>query len=96
MSRELDKLHELEVIISDRIYLQIQNWNLSLGDAGLSKALAIECQANINEGVSIAVRKACEAVEVNLGGGKNKIPLYSLIPQGQISDLEDILDKYLL
>ena len=96
MSIDSDKLKELEILISDRIYLQIQNWNLYLGDAGLSKSLAIECQANINKGVSIAARKACEAVEVNLGGGNTKVPLSNLISSVQIFELEDLLNECLL
>ena len=94
MSVDSDKLRELELLISDRIYLQVQNWNLFLGNAGLSKALALECQTYIEHGASSAAKKACEQVEVSLGGGKIKLPLSNLLSSGQISELEDILDDY--
>ena len=73
---------------------QFQKWNLYLGDAGLSKALAIECQANLDEGSNVAARKAFDSVIVQLGGGKTEIPLSKLISSGQVFELEEILEPY--
>ncbi len=91
MSNDSDKLQELEDLISDRLFLKVQNWNLYLGDAGLSRPLAIECQANIDKGANVAARKGCESVEVRLGA-EMKVPLSQLLPSGQIFELEDILN----
>ena len=88
------QLHELEISIADRIYLQVQKWNLYLGDAGLSKALAIECQANLEKGSREAAEKAFESVIVRLGGGNTEIPLSKLISSGQVFELEEILEPY--
>ena len=94
MSLDSTQLRELELAIADRIYIQVENWNLYLGDAGLSEALAMECQANLNEGASIAARKAVESLEVRLGGSDSKFPLSKLISSEQIFELEEILDAY--
>ncbi len=92
MGFDSEKLRDLESLISDRIYLQIEKWNLYLGDAGLSKSLAIECQAQMIHGAKIAAQKACEEIEVKLGQGKIKLPLSKLIASDQMIELEDILN----
>ena len=87
-------LRELEMLIADRIFIQIANWNLYLGDAGLAETLALECNVNLGEGSDIAARKAIEALQVLLAGGSSKLPLARLIPSSQISDLAEILEPY--
>ena len=96
MSSSIDasQIRELEVLISDRLFIQVGNWNLYLGDAGLAKDLAIECQINFQQGTNVAARKALEAVQVKLGGGSTKLPLSRLIPPNQFFDLEEILEPY--
>tara|TARA_B100000965_G_scaffold115762_1_gene95539 strand:+ start:370 stop:666 length:297 start_codon:yes stop_codon:yes gene_type:complete len=88
------QINELAVLIADRLFIQVGNWNLYLGDAGLAKDLAIECQANFEKGANIAASKGLEAIEVKLGGGKTKLPLSRLIPSNQFYDLEEILEPY--
>ena len=87
-------LREVQLAIADRIFIQVANWHLYLGDAGLAETLAIECNGNLQLGSGIAARKAIEAVQVELGGGSIRLPLAQLIPPAQIFDLEDILDPY--
>jgi len=94
MTIDADQLRELQSAISERIYIQVEKWNLYLGDAGLSKNLALECQANLEQGAAIAARKSLEAVQVQLGGGNTKLPLARLISSGQLFELEEILDPY--
>ena len=88
------EIREIEIAIADRIYIQVANWHLYLGDAGLANQLAIECKANLDQGSEVAARKALESVQVKLGGGNTQLPLARLIPPGQIFDLEEILDPY--
>ena len=88
------QIRELELSIADRIFIQVGEWHLYLGDAGLAKVLAIECQANLEKGADVAVRKALESIHVTLGGGNTRLPLARLIPSSQIFDLEEILDPY--
>ena len=96
MSTPVDssQINELAISIADRLFIQVGNWNLYLGDAGLAKDLAIECQANFEQGANVASQKALEAIQVKLGGGKTILPLSKLIPSNQLFDLEEILEPY--
>ena len=93
-SIESSQINELVISIADRIFIQVGNWNLYLGDAGLAKDLAIECQANFDQGAYIAAKKGLEAIQVKLGGGTTILPLSRLIPSNQFFDLEEILEPY--
>ena len=93
-SNDSSEIRELTISIADRLFIQVGNWNLYLGDAGLAKDLAIECQANLENGANVAARKGLEAIQVNLGGGTTTLPLSKLIPSNQLFDLEEILEPY--
>ena len=88
------QINEIALTIADRLFIQVGNWNLYLGDAGIAKDLAIECQANFEQGANVAARKGLEAIQVKLGGGKTILPLSRLIPPNQFFDLEEILEPY--
>ena len=88
------QINELAISIADRLFIQVGKWNLYLGDAGLAKDLAIECQANLDQGASDAAKKGLEAIQVKLGGGTTRLPLSRLIPSNQLFDLEEILEPY--
>ena len=93
-SIDSSQINELAVLIADRLFIQVGNWNLYLGDAGLAKDLAIECQANFEQGANVAAKKGLEAIQVKLGGGTTSLPLSRLIPSNQLFDLEEILEPY--
>ena len=93
-SNDSSQIREITISIADRLFIQVGNWNLYLGDAGIAKDLAIECQANFENGANVAARKGLEAIQVNLGGGKTTLPLSKLIPSNQLFDLEEILEPY--
>ena len=93
-SNESSQIRELTVSIADRLFIQVGNWNLYLGDAGLAKDLAIECQVNFDKGAHFAASKGLEAIQVKLGGGSTSLPLSRLIPSNQLFDLEEILEPY--
>ena len=93
-SKDSSQIRELTISIADRLFIQVGNWNLYLGDAGLAKDLAIECQANFEQGANLAARKGLETIQVKLGGGKTRLPLSRLIPSNQLFDLEEILEPY--
>ncbi|TCD57677.1 DUF3181 domain-containing protein [Synechococcus sp. BS56D] len=94
MSLDAASLRDLSNNLSDRLYLQIANWHLYLGDAGLAEALAIECSARMDQGAAVAARQALEAVQVPIGGGSTRLPLARLMPSAQLRDLEEILEEY--
>jgi hypothetical protein len=94
MSLSAQNLDELTRAIADRLYLQVANWNLYLGDAGLAEQLAIECAARLDQGASVSARQALEAVQVPIGGGVTRLPLARLVPPGQLRDLEEVLAPY--
>ena len=74
MSTSIDsaQINELTVLIADRLFIQVGSWNLYLGDAGLAKDLAIECQAYFEQGANVAARKGLEAIQVKLGVGQRR------------------------
>ena len=86
------QISDLENIISEKIFIKIEKWNLYLGDAGLARNLAIECISNINKGNQEAAKLSLNAIKVKIGDGNQTIPLCNLVTASQIYDLEVILD----
>ena len=87
------QISDLENIISEKIFIKIEKWNLYLGDAGLARNLALECISNLEKGNHEAAKSALEAIKVKIGDGNQTILLSKLITASQISDLEEILDN---
>ena len=88
-------ISDLENIISEKIFIKIEKWNLYLGYAGLARNLAIECISNINQGTLEAARISLNSIKVTVGDGEEKIPLSSLVTHSQIYELEEILQNLL-
>tara|TARA_S200000501_G_scaffold196175_1_gene184699 strand:+ start:114 stop:395 length:282 start_codon:yes stop_codon:yes gene_type:complete len=88
----LIQISDLENIISEKIFIKIEKWNLYLGDAGLARNLAIACISNFNKGSQEAAKLSLNTIKVKIGDGKETIPLSNLVTSSQISDLEEILD----
>ena len=88
-------ISDLENIISEKVFIKIEKWNLYLGDAGLARYLAIECINNKNQGSLEAAKISLKAINVKVGdGGANSIPLINLITTSQILELEEILESF--
>ena len=87
------QISDLENIISEKIFIKIEKWNLYLGDAGLARNLALECISNLEKGSQKAAILSLEAVKVKIGDGNQTIFLSELITASQILDLEEILDN---
>jgi len=94
MTLSAQDLAELTSALADRLYLQVANWHLYLGDAGLAPTLASECAARLDQGAGVCARQALEAVQVSIGGGATRLPLARLVPPGQLRDLEELLEPY--
>lgn len=94
MTLSAQELEELTQSLADRLYLEVANWHLYLGDAGLATTLAQECAGRLDQGPAVCARQALEAVQVSIGGGGTRLPLARLIPANQLRDLEEILETY--
>jgi len=88
------RISDLENVISEKVFIKIEKWNLYLGDAGLARNLAIECISNKDQGPIDAAKISLKAINVKVGDGVKSIPLINLITSSQILDLEEILEKF--
>ena len=88
------QISDLENIISEKIFIKIEKWNLYLGDAGLARNLAIECISNKDQGASEAAKISLNEINVKVGDGVKSIPLMNLINSSQIIELEEILESF--
>ena len=88
-------ISDLENLISERICIKIEKWNLYLGDAGLSRKLALACMSNLQMGIQAAAETSLKSINVSIGGGNENISLFKFIAKSQVKELEDILDKFI-
>ena len=88
------RISDLENIISEKVFIKIEKWNLYLGDAGLARYLAIECISNKDRGPLEAAKISLKAINVKVGDGVNSISLINLITTSQILELEEILETF--
>ena len=89
------RISDLESIISEKVFIKIEKWNLYLGDAGLARNLAIECISNIDKGPLLAAKLSLKSIKVKVGDGIESIPLITLVTASQIYELEETLEKIL-
>ena len=88
------RISDLEDVISEKVFIKIEKWNLYLGDAGLARSLAIECISNKDKGSLEAAKLSLKAINVKVGDGVKSIPLINLITKSQILELEEILESF--
>ena len=88
------QISDLENIISEKVFIKIEKWNLYLGDAGLARQLAIECISNKDQGPLEAAKISLNEINVKVGDGVKSIPLINLITSSQILELVDILESF--
>ena len=88
------RISDLENIISEKVFIKIEKWNLYLGDAGLSRKLAIECISNLDRNPKEVAKLSLESIRVKIGDGNEDISLINLITSSQIYELEEVLEKF--
>ena len=88
------RISDLENIISEKVFIKIEKWNLYLGDAGLARSLAIECISNKDQGALEAAKISLKEINVKVGDGVKSIALINLITSSQIIELEEILESF--
>ena len=71
------QISDLENVISEKVFIKIEKWNLYLGDAGLARNLAIECISNKDQGPLGAAKLSLKAINVKVGDGVNSCLLYT-------------------
>ena len=86
-------ISDLEDLISEKIFLKIENWNLYLGDAGLARQLAIECLRNIDQGNMETTKIAVNLIQVKIGDGDFQVPLSKFITNQKLNELANILEE---
>ena len=82
--------------LGDQIYLDISKWHLYLRDAKLHILLADQLgpmaeAGNVSESEIIST---LNQTVIELGGGKQKLPLSELIPVSGIRRVSDVLDEW--
>ena len=87
-------ISDLENVISEKVFIKIEKWNLYLGDAGLARSLAIECISNKDQGSLEAAKLSLKAINVKVGDGVKNISLIDLVTSSQIFELEEILESF--
>ena len=87
-------ISDLENVISEKVFIKIEKWNLYLGDAGLARHVAIKGISNKDQGPLEAAKLSLKAINVKVGDGVNSIPLINLITNSQIQELEEILESF--
>ena len=88
------RISDLENIISEKVFIKIEKWNLYLGDAGLARHLAIECINNKDLCPLEAAKISLNAINVKVGNGVISVPLINLITTSQVFELENILESF--
>ena len=88
------KISDLENIISEKVFIKIEKWNLYLGDAGLARHLAIECISNNDQAPLEAAKISLKAINVKVGDGVKSIPLIMLVTNSKIFELKEILEGF--
>ena len=94
MNENASTISDLENFISERICIKIEKWNLYLGDAGLARKLAIECISNLQKGSLNAAKISLDSIPVKIGDGEDTLPLSKFITSNQITELEELLDRF--
>jgi hypothetical protein len=86
----------LAAVIGEQVYIDIAKWHLYLNDAKLHVPLAEQLYPLIIEGklTEPAVTAALTAMSIQVGGGKQEIPLIQLIPAQCQMHLMDALEEF--
>ena len=95
MDENASTISDLENLISERICIKIEKWNLYLGDAGLSRRLALECISNMQMGIQAAAETSLKSINISIGGGNETISLFKFVAKSQVEELEQILEKFI-
>ena len=89
-------IEDLAVAIGDKVYLDVAKWHLYLQDAKLHTSLAEKIYPLVDEDrvTEPAVMDILQSMKVPIGGGKQEVTMFDLIPTAGLSDLMRAIEDY--
>jgi len=89
------QIEDLAAEIGDKVYIDVAKWHLYLQDAKLHTIVAERVFPLLNNGLTgDKLTAILTDISIDLGGGRQKMPLINLIPVTAQARLMDILQEY--
>jgi hypothetical protein len=89
------QIEQLAAEIGDKIYIDVAKWKLYLKDAKLHTTVAEQVFPLLTSGLTgDKLTEILTGISIDLGGGRQKMPLINLIPVTAQANLMDILQEF--
>ncbi len=89
------QIEDLAAEIGDKVYIDVAKWHLYLKDAKLHTTVAEQLLPLLSSGLTgDKLTEVLTGISIDLGGGRQKMPLINLIPVTAQARLMDILQEY--
>ena len=89
------QIEQLAAEIGDKIYIDVAKWKLYLKDAKLHTTVAEQVFPLFTSGLTgDKLTEILTGISIDLGGGRQKMPLINLIPVTVQARLMDVLQDY--
>jgi hypothetical protein len=89
------QIEDLAAEIGDKVYIDVAKWHLYLKDAKLHTTVAQQVFPLLTEGLTgDKLTAVLNGISIDLGGGRQKMPLLNLIPVTVQARLMDVLEDY--
>jgi Protein of unknown function (DUF3181) len=89
------QIEDLAAEIGDKVYLDVAKWHLYLKDAKLHTTVAEQVLPLLSSGLTgDKLTEILTNISIDLGGGRQKMPLINLIPVTIQARMMDILQDY--
>jgi Protein of unknown function (DUF3181) len=89
------QIEDLAAEIGDKVYIDVAKWHLYLKDAKLHTTVAEQVLPLLAGGLTgDKLTEILTGISIDLGGGRQKMPLINLIPVTSQARLMDILQEY--
>jgi hypothetical protein len=89
------QLEALAAEIGDNVYIDVAKWHLYLKDAKLHTTVAERIMPLFSEGLTgDKLNEVLNGISIDLGGGRQKLPLLQLIPVTVQARMMDILQDF--
>ncbi len=89
------QIEQLAAEIGDKVYIDVAKWHLYLKDAKLHTTVAEQLFPLLSGGLTgDKLTEILTNISIDLGGGRQKMPLINLIPVTVQARMMDILQDY--